>query len=196
MEFSEYTEKAFAFANLQETKKLDLIHACLGITSDLGELDESTLVPGWNVDVNTPQRVNFIEELGDVFWFLNLLMKVTGGSLSEQVQKADATRDIFTAHSEKYLRLLNQSSARIADMVKAHVIYGKPLDAVMVNAEAGYIASDLQALAEQNGLTLDRIFDANIAKLTARYGDKYTLEKALNRDRAAEAEAIRKTQGS
>ena len=68
------------------------------------------------------------------------------------------------------------------DAVKKHLIYGKPLDLVNIMEEAGdkqwYIALILDAAGYLESDAMTR----NIAKLKARFGDKFTEEAALNRD--------------
>ena len=68
------------------------------------------------------------------------------------------------------------------DMIKKHVIYGKPFDRVNILEECGdklwYIALALEAA----GYTMEEAMERNIAKLKARYGDKFSEEKALRRD--------------
>jgi NTP pyrophosphatase (non-canonical NTP hydrolase) len=72
------------------------------------------------------------------------------------------------------------------DAIKKFLIYGKKLDLVNVLEEAGdklwYIALALDAA----GYTIEDAMKRNIAKLRARYGDKFSVEKALNRDLLAE----------
>lgn len=78
------------------------------------------------------------------------------------------------------------------DMVKRHAIYGKPLDLVNILEECGdklwYIALALGAI----GCTMEQAMEANIAKLATRYGDKFSTEKAINRDLESERSALEK----
>lgn len=76
------------------------------------------------------------------------------------------------------------------DMIKKHLIYGKPLDLANFVEECGdalwYIALGLHAA----GVTMEDCMQRNISKLMLRYPDKFTAENALNRDLAAERVAI------
>lgn len=81
----------------------------------------------------------------------------------------------------------------LADMLKKHIIYGKALDEINVLEENGDVAW-YQAL----GLTaikrgFEEALERNIAKLKARYGDKFTEEAALNRDLDAERRILEET---
>ena len=73
-------------------------------------------------------------------------------------------------------------SAEFTDMLKKHLFYGKPLDEVNLAEELGdqlwYVAMALRAL----GTDFETVMERNIAKLKARYPNKFTLELAENRD--------------
>lgn len=70
----------------------------------------------------------------------------------------------------------------IMDAIKKTVFYGKPLDMVNVKEEFGdllyYVALGLHSV----GSDFEEVMTANIAKLRARYPDKFTSEAALFRD--------------
>lgn len=93
---------------------------------------------------------------------------------------------------EAVLRILHASmglvteSGELMDALKKHLMYGKPLDIPNLVEEAGdlewYMALLLRALLR----THDSIFEINIAKLQARYPEKFTEFDALNRDLSAE----------
>ncbi len=70
----------------------------------------------------------------------------------------------------------------IADALKKHIIYSKELDLINLMEEAGdqtwYVALLLSAVKK----TMQEAFEKNIAKLKARFGDKFDAASALNRD--------------
>jgi NTP pyrophosphatase (non-canonical NTP hydrolase) len=73
-------------------------------------------------------------------------------------------------------------SAEFADMLKKHLFYGKPLDEVNLAEEIAdnlwYCAMALRAL----GTDFETVMERNIAKLRARYPEKFTEELAENRN--------------
>ncbi len=81
-------------------------------------------------------------------------------------------------------------AGELQDMVKKHLIYGKPFDTVNVVEECGdllwYIAVGLDACGVKMGDAMQR----NITKLQLRFPDKFTEERALNRDLDAERAAL------
>lgn len=77
-------------------------------------------------------------------------------------------------------------SAECMDAIKKTKIYGKELDIVNLKEEAGDIMWYLAILADALGVTFEEIWEKNIAKLAARYPEKYTDDAAINRDTAVE----------
>lgn len=76
------------------------------------------------------------------------------------------------------------------DMMKKHLFYGKPLDLVNLSEEIGdemwYIALAVDILQT----TLNDVMAVNIAKLKARYPDKFTEFHAENRDLETERKIL------
>ena len=72
------------------------------------------------------------------------------------------------------------------DVLKRYEFYGKEKDLVNLQEELGdllwYIAIACSALK----VSMEEVMEKNIAKLKARFPDKYTQDKALNRDLDAE----------
>lgn len=78
----------------------------------------------------------------------------------------------------------------LADALKKHIIYGKMLDEVNLLEEGGDLSWYLALLLTALKKTLEECMEKNIAKLRARYGDKFTQYAALNRDLAKERKAL------
>lgn len=76
------------------------------------------------------------------------------------------------------------------DMMKKHILYGKPLDEVNLREELGdklwYTALALDELKS----TFEATFDVNIAKLRARYPNNFTEKDALNRNLPKERQIL------
>lgn len=82
--------------------------------------------------------------------------------------------------------------AEIADAYKKHIAYGKELDLVNVREELGDAMWYIANLCNLHGWDLRDILDTNINKLALRYPEKFTAEKALNRDLKSEREILEK----
>jgi len=81
-------------------------------------------------------------------------------------------------------------AAEIADALKKHLFYGKEIDDVNVIEELGdsawYSAMAVDALETR----ISQVLEKNIAKLRARYPEKFTEAAALNRDLEKEREVL------
>jgi len=108
------------------------------------------------------------------------LALVTEPLETEEVAKRLALRNT--------IRLLHASfgvsseSGEVADAIKRFVFYGKPIDRINLIEEAGDLLWYINVLLNAVDSTFDEAMERNIAKLKARYGDKFTEEKALNRN--------------
>jgi NTP pyrophosphatase (non-canonical NTP hydrolase) len=77
-----------------------------------------------------------------------------------------------------------------ADAIKKHVYYGKALDVVNAGEELGDVMWYWALACRSLGLDPEKILDANIAKLHARYPEKFTDELADKRDLQAERDIL------
>jgi NTP pyrophosphatase (non-canonical NTP hydrolase) len=76
-------------------------------------------------------------------------------------------------------------TGELQDALKKHIFYGKPLDeAMLVNLkeELGDIMWYVAIACDALGADLGEVMEKNIAKLKARYPDKFTTKDALNRN--------------
>jgi NTP pyrophosphatase (non-canonical NTP hydrolase) len=77
---------------------------------------------------------------------------------------------------------LASESGEIADQLKKHIFYGKALDTINLEEEIGDVFWYLALLANELGADFDSIMERNIAKLKKRYGDKFSEQRAINRN--------------
>jgi len=76
--------------------------------------------------------------------------------------------------------------AEIADVYKKNIAYKKLIDYVNIKEELGDAMWYIANLCNMHGWDLRDILDTNIAKLEARYPEKFTEEQALNRNLTVE----------
>lgn len=81
-------------------------------------------------------------------------------------------------------------AGELADAFKRYIFYNKPIDLVNIKEEAGDVLWYLALLLRSSGLTFEECFEANIAKLKVRFGDKFKENAAINRDLDAERKAL------
>ena len=82
--------------------------------------------------------------------------------------------------------------AEIADAYKKHMAYGKELDLVNIKEEVGDVVWYLANLCNLHGWDFRDILATNIQKLEARFPEKFTQEKAINRNLENERQILEK----
>ncbi len=81
-------------------------------------------------------------------------------------------------------------TGELQDTVKKYVFYGKELDRVNIEEELGDIFWYCAIICKSLDLDFQTIMEKNIAKLKKRYPEKFTEDKALNRDLEAERKVL------
>lgn len=107
------------------------------------------------------------------------------------------TVKVFQRLADKdVLRLLHASigiqteGGELSDALKRHVFYGKPIDKINLVEEAGDLLWYIAVLLNALGSDFDIAMELNIAKLRARFGEKFTEEQALTRNLDKERAAL------
>ena len=77
---------------------------------------------------------------------------------------------------------LSTEAGEFLDALKKHIFYGKELDRVNLKEEMGDLFWYLAIACDELGVEFEPLMETNIAKLKARYGEKFTEHKAENRD--------------
>lgn len=85
---------------------------------------------------------------------------------------------------------LSTEVGELIDQYKKHIFYGKRLDAVNIYEEIGDIMWYLAIVLRSHGIDLEECVMANIAKLRARYPEKFSQLNAINRDTDKEIKAL------
>lgn len=123
----------------------------------------------------------------------------------ENVVKTESpvTPELVARMSDKSnIRLLHAGigmcteSGEFIDQLKKAIFYGKPLDKVNLLEEIGDTCFYLGIALDVLGSDFDTEQRKNIAKLKARYGDKFSSEAAINRDLDKEREILEQSFGT
>lgn len=113
--------------------------------------------------------------------------------VTEPVDKDIVISRLSTTESIRLLHAsmgIGSESGEILDAVKRYIFYGKPVDRVNIIEEAGDALWYLAVLLKGVDSSFDEAMERNIAKLRARFGDKFTEAQALNRDLNKERVAL------
>jgi len=73
-------------------------------------------------------------------------------------------------------------SGEVADVVKKVAFHDHPLDTMVLANELGDVLYYLAAMANELGLSLEAIAEANIKKLAMRYPNGFDPERSRNRE--------------
>lgn len=81
-------------------------------------------------------------------------------------------------------------SGELSDCFKKHMAYNKPIDWANVREEVGDLMFYIASFCRINNLNLQNIIDTNVKKLESRYPEKFTQEKAINRNTERERQIL------
>lgn len=85
---------------------------------------------------------------------------------------------------------IGTESGELQDVLKRYLIYGKDIDIIHLKEELGDLLWYIALALDEIETSFEEVFESNIAKLQARYPDKFTEIAALNRDLRKEREAL------
>lgn len=180
---SEYS--ALALRTLKPLSQYDdLRHASLGMVSEIGEIADllkARMVYGKAID-----PLLILEEVGDAFWFVNLATVRANLRFNElEMQGFDASGFAGVCRA-------TSGAAGFAMLVRDSYVSrdDRPLPTLSALLALCDVSVGLTSVLKAFDFTIEQALRANIAKLSARYPDKYSDEHALVRDKEAERSAM------
>lgn len=155
--------------------KLDLMHAVVGLGSEICELAQARAKPGHNM----------LEELGDLAFYQQCIHNAAEIPFREddalQMLAADITSDVvgYAAAIEPAM-----------DAVKRHIFYSLGLDRqkIVCGLQQGWTV--IRRIAEASGWTLKQVLNANQDKLSTRFDGKFSVGAVVERDLEAEKKVL------
>lgn len=163
---------AFNTSEEQNRTATRLLHAALGLCTEIEEFKVGTT------------KVNFVEEIGDVFWYLAILDDVISFSYSMPPHEAMGSMPFTVSY---YV-------GEIQDVVKRHLFYGTDVNKERIIMACHCICWHLEDELIKGEHNLADAWTANIMKLEKRYPDKFFDAKAaIHRDVDRELEHISET---
>ncbi len=170
------------------------VHGVLGLVSEQSELFAQLRPTASRLMFD---RVNFIEELGDRFWYLALLAlsvsDLTDQKAANLWDKWQASSIEHLIHDSAPLEVLMDAivdaDSKLADLSKRVLIYSvKPTESALEQAAQGAFCLTFD-LARRSGIDIRAILQANVRKLWARKADATAKKVEMgdtNRDLAKE----------
>ena len=174
--------------NRMGDREVRLLHGAMGLCTEVGELFENLIAQV--ISGGPPDLTNIVEELGDGYWYaaeiynaLDLEMPTPVITPRGDITVFDNVYDLFR---------LATIAGSVQDALKRTLFYGAPLNVDLIeNMTAEFILLSAKILLGE-GISVESVMEKNIAKLQARFPDKFDSDKALNRDLAAERAELEK----
>ena len=177
MEWKEYlilSEKTLSTEFHNDKKTELLLHAVMGIITELEEIIE------WKED-----KVGKAEELSDNFWYFSIISREYNIEMPKyefSEKKYIKINELYDKDVSKIVLLIYRKSSILMDFLKKKLFYNKPLDENKFIDISNQLMMLMLDYAYFNRIDIHDSLDKNIAKLKARYGEKFSSERAINRD--------------
>jgi hypothetical protein len=169
MEWNEYkklSEKTLSTEFHCGKQTENLLHGVIGILTELDELFS------WNDEVNKK------EEVADVFWYLALLDREMNLDLKIPQIKNEYTQ----LTNESLITKTISVTCLLLDDLKKKLYYNKQIPFDIFSTRSKTVFENMCAFCHHNDINIQSILDRNIDKLKARYGEKFSSDKAINRN--------------
>lgn len=167
-----------------DDKMIRLLHAGLGLSSELTELADAIEDP----KDGAVDWVNVYEESGDLAWYVAVAVNTLGFDHDEiSSHEADASDHVSVlVHSMVGIRgvllAITWGVGNYNDLLKKHIFYGRELNTEKIKETLQQICMAISGICLISGVTAEEARQTNINKLRARFGEKFTQAAALNRD--------------
>lgn len=143
---------------------LNSVHMTLGMNTEInGELPEA---------IDNNDLPNILEELGDCQWYMANYANIWNLTLPEDVK----------FEPEVYMNLdASHTIALLQDLDKKELAYPKIAPIEERQRLLLLLLKQVEGIALVNGVDTDDMREKNIAKLKARYGEKFSTAAAIER---------------
>ena len=181
-EYLELSEKTMSKEFFSDDKKDQfLLHAVMGVLTEVEELIQ-------NDKKENPDSVNLLEEVGDITWYLAILGREVGVNWRPSYGSIWGLND--SNEDEDHLLNIVEYSCSLLDFLKKKLFYNKPINEEVFSQKTQMLFDSVSCYLSANSLDPSKVFEINIAKLKARYGEKFSTERAINRDLETEREIL------
>jgi hypothetical protein len=164
-----------------------LFHAILGLETEIKEMYD--VFESGNTDLDI---VNLMEECGDAYWYLAIAfdeLKIEETTLLLD-NLSHCANGFNLARNE--LSSLRITCGEVLDHCKKVMFYGKQLDTEMVSGHIHRAYCLVGYMVAHCNYRVPYVLNTNIAKLKARYPEKFTATNAEVRDLDAERAILEK----
>ena len=168
-EYLDLSEKSLSTQFHCEVREQRLLHAVIGVLTEVEELLDNHI--GDEQDIT-----NMLEEAGDITWYLAIIGREMNLDYPQLLVKTKNDDPM------KLVLKIVKNTCKLLDMMKKKLYYNKPIDENLFKTITTLVMLDVSDYMNTYDIDIEKSFDVNIDKLKARYGDKFSSEKAINRD--------------
>jgi NTP pyrophosphatase (non-canonical NTP hydrolase) len=175
-EYKELSEKTLSTQFHCDEKRIELLlHAVMGILTETEELLDNHLIQ--------KDETNILEEIGDVQWYLAIIGRE---------YNMDFPTDLPLTNEDpmKIVVSIIKQTCKLLDMLKKKIYYNKPINEESFKQITTLVMILTQSYMNHYSIDIKESFDINIKKLKARYGEKFSSDKAINRDLETERKIL------
>jgi hypothetical protein len=168
-EYLELSEKTLSTQFNCDEKEQKVLHAVIGVLTEVEELLDNHIG-------DEQDDTNRLEEAGDITWYLAIIGRE---------YQLDYPQLLVRTKNEDPMKLvlkIIKNTCKLLDMMKKKIYYNKPIDENLFKTITHVVMLDLSDYMNVYDINIQNSFDVNIAKLKARYGEKFSSERAINRD--------------
>lgn len=168
--YSTVVPEAIGNATIVRNRRVTrLLHASIGLVTETDELK------------NYSSFTNWVEEIGDCFWYLAIAADELDWNPTLRVKLPSPEVQPTVGD---LLAAMSTAAAELLDQLKKQVFYGKALDKLLVIDQLNvYWDTVGQLLSQSEDLTLEKVWEANLKKLAKRYPDlEFNKVYAVERD--------------
>jgi NTP pyrophosphatase (non-canonical NTP hydrolase) len=176
--------------NCTEESNQKLLHSCIGSLTEIQEILENYENGLLITDSNKQGSV--AEESADIFWYLSILFRELNIQIIEKEEHSFILDRFNVKRPFDLLLEFIKENLKLLDILKKKIYYNKDMNIEVVKNLSINMFYLLNYYCEKNNTIVSDILDININKLKARYGEKFSSERAINRDLETERAILEK----
>jgi hypothetical protein len=177
-----------------EVQKLGLsgrtYHGIVGVVTEINEVYDAIEFSKHNS--STLDTVNVCEEFGDALYYIGVILdelftneELNSLSLTQNSLVNDNLSDI-----DLLVSMVRHSSGDMLDKCKKTMFYGKPLDISEIKNTTVEVFENIKCAISLLNTNTEQVMTTNLAKLKARYAEKFTDSEAETRNLTTERQIL------
>lgn len=168
-EYKELAEKTLSTQFHSDPQMEKILHAALGLATEIEEL-----LVNYSDKMD---KTNVLEEVGDLTWYLSIFYREY-----PEIENVKVATSMEVKTPQGLIMSMLKGILQIQDLIKKKLYYNKPINQDSMNNLVAFLDMDIRMYLNIYDLKIEEVWERNIAKLKARYGDKFSSDRAINRD--------------